>query len=98
MKFNQLAADIAAVKNEIITKGWCQHTPQNAAGEVCLLGSLRVLNSDPQRMREARGVISFQIMLQGYPAYLDLWNDKLGRTVEQVYNMLDKCITQAFVS
>ena len=71
-------------------RGWCQGGLMNAEGKVCALGALGVA--------ECRGALSgpsqeiyrnlSQQILDGRLIGAD-WNDSPGRTVEEVYAVLD---------
>lgn len=67
--------------------GWCQHQLMNRHGAVCLAGALE---SAPG-WKNAQDAIEAVARLQPHASiWVSVWNDKPGRTKEEVIAVLEK--------
>lgn len=77
-------------------RGWCQMDYKNDQGNVCTLGALSVaVGKDPvctvDYLQIADSIGAMKVHLQlGFGEAIAHWNDKPGRTVEQVINALEE--------
>lgn len=90
---------------ELLKKiGWCQGTMKNARGNVCLLGALSDMCGDHfSDNGGAPQYCSLQLDLHetliadGFPpedAGVVKWNDRDGRTADEVLALIDRTITR----
>lgn len=91
--------DAQAVKQVLQEHGWCQGGYRDSHGRVCLLGAIfymAVIEQIDEAEHDAlvdaiRAKLRdrMEFMLPGMIVPISLWNDKPGRTVEEVYELLD---------
>lgn len=74
-------------------RGWCQKTFKTSDGRVCLAGALRAFHPCDDTAIEAWQKIEDATAApgSGWPCAVS-WNDGLGRTKEQVIDMLQSLI------
>lgn len=85
---------ILAAKKLIEKHGWCQLVSENGKGNICLAQALGRANSYETgnfevyvAAQRAIEIIAREPMVR--------WNDTVGRTVEEVYSVLDEAVKDA---
>lgn len=77
----------------LTTNGWCQGQPQNAAGQVCLIGALWPIQ---EGWSDARDYLWNALSAAEQDEWsLVGWNDAKGRTAAEVIDLYDRAIAQA---
>jgi hypothetical protein len=80
---------LIATKQFVETHEWIQGQLTNHNGGYCLLGVLDEVEPDGQRLPVYRFLCEH---LQVSDGGVSIWNDKFGRTKQDVLDMLDKAI------
>ena len=101
---NSLLIDLRAVRDLLLKHGWCQRTTRNSDGQFCIAGAIDyavrpAITAHPsvwaeeKIAREERLAQHMQAQPQ-FPIYYGLtrWNDKPGRTQEDVIDFLNNII------
>jgi hypothetical protein len=84
----QVAADLRAAADVLRRDGWMQGDVINQAGHSCALGALAVVSED----REHAAYRAFRDYLGGP---IGSWNDKPGRTADEVIAALEAAAAEA---
>ena len=82
---SQVGRDLLAAADYIREHGWCQGVAVDYQGRVCIEGALaKIIEYDPGRRVNAR-------MRLGIPSAFSPseWNDKRGRKVNEVLDLLE---------
>lgn len=93
MKTSQILKEM---KKQLLVRGWTQKDFENSMGQVCIMGSLTRTEVITKVNQEAanRGMKALRdtIYGEGQEGGVTRWNDVPGRTVEEVYLVLDQAI------
>jgi len=88
-QLNQTAADLLAAKRYLETHGWIQGAAGVDGGPRCIVGASNSVTNDLGRLFDLRDTFAAVV---GCPSK---WNDRPGRTVDEVYALFDKAIAMA---
>jgi len=79
---------LRATRAVLERRGWCQKFRfDHTTGRCCLVGALELATNDALDAAVARRALTE--IIQMHPA---VWNDTPGRTVEEVYALIDRAI------
>jgi hypothetical protein len=83
--------EILSKARELLERGgWCQGTEYNYRGQRCLVGAVYYVA--PTYLDARVAVAALQRETDGaWPAF---WNDKPGRTKEEVFELIDRVIAK----
>lgn len=81
---------LRAMKNELMTRGWCQGTFKNADDRLCLLGSYTRSNSIPCDTNHLDWLLATLHDVIG--CGIISFNDAPGRTFNEIIDVLDQAI------
>lgn len=86
---NQIVEDLRRVREELLTHGWTQHTFTDKQGRRCLLGAIGHCVPE-NRLTYVIPVI--WNAKEDQDVTLTVWNDRSGRTIDDVIALIDKAI------
>ncbi len=83
---------IGALKNirwVLLTNGWCQKHERNM-GQHCLIGAIKEERMHTCLVKE-QAMENIESMVA--PSWISEWNDRPGRTVDEVFDLIDRTIS-----
>lgn len=81
-----------AMKNELMTRGWCQGTFKDNEDKLCLLGSYTRSNSIPRDTSHIDWLVRALQNVIGCDDGVISFNDTPGRTFNDIIDVLDQAI------
>jgi len=83
-----IAETLRAARVELERRGWCQRFIfDRPTGRCCLMGALSLAAKDDLDDR-----LAWRALTDVAGVRITAWNDRPGRTVEDVYALIDKAI------
>lgn len=88
-ELTQVADDIDAIHDYILTHGWVQGRSENALGEVCVYGAMdHVAGVGTSRWNHMQSVVQTEVTTTYRMSCITTFNDMNGRTEDEVLDML----------